>query len=86
MVQLMEKTEYIISQYEGKRAKFKLTSGVTLNGMISPFFPDEPETYYYVATGNIQAFKLLMKKKNFSEMKQLCVRINLTNITEVEPL
>ncbi|MFL5752988.1 MAG: hypothetical protein ACJ76F_06245 [Bacteroidia bacterium] len=80
----MTKGEYVVCNQQGRFATFKLTSGISINGMISDFFPDEPETYYYVATGNMQAFKSLLEKKQFAEMKQLCVQINPSNIISAE--
>lgn len=82
----MTKKEFELSKCEGKVSKFTLTSGITLNGMIAAFFPEEPDTYFYVATGNVQVFRSLREKRNLAEMKQLCVQINLSNIVSAEIL
>jgi hypothetical protein len=84
MTQLMTKSEYVVNRCQGKMATFRLSSGITLHGMVAAYFPDEPHKFYYVATGNVNAFRSMLRNKNYAEMRQLCVQINPANIVSAE--
>lgn len=82
----MTKEEYYQSGCETYYCKFILKNGTEEYGVITTFFPDEPNNFYLVRANEMPEFKKLMDENNYKEMKELAVLIDLGEIEKAERL
>jgi spore coat protein CotH len=80
----MTKSEYALSGCENYHSKFTFDNGTEEFGVMTTFFPDEPDNYYLVRSPKLIDFKKLMDDNNYQEMKKNCVRIDLGKMIRVE--
>jgi hypothetical protein len=82
----MTNEQYTSSKLEGEHCIFRLINGASVTGIVAAFFPNENDNYFYVSSGNIPAFKAAAKRRNFQDMRKLCVPIDLSYITHAQRL
>jgi hypothetical protein len=75
----MTEQEFRRGGFTNKHCKF-IFNGVTVTGVISTFFMDEPNEYYLVKSSVMREFQEYMNNNNYSKMKLLCTKINFSSL------
>ncbi|MFL5754240.1 MAG: hypothetical protein ACJ76F_12580 [Bacteroidia bacterium] len=73
--------EYLLKESGNGACIYELANGISVSGIITACFREEPENFYYVAKGNLSTFKSCLDRKNYTEMRKLCTPISLSYVT-----
>lgn len=76
----MTVAEFIIGRYAQYPHQYTLKDGSVLSGIISAFFINETDNYYFVPGYKMQKFKSLRDANDYEAMKKLCTPVGLDQI------
>ncbi len=82
----MTQVEYTFSYCENRHCEFTFKDNKKVTGVITTFFPKEPNSYQLVTSDKMIEFKKFMDNNDYESMKKLCINIDLSDIHSVTRL
>lgn len=84
MYSVMTAEEYLHSGFDNINCRFIFIDETEQIGVVSNFFPDEPENFYLIRPADLILFHANHRKHDYVKMKLHCKQIVLEKVCQIE--